>query len=213
MNESCSRRTTRRPPSTRRRSELGAIINLDDITHIEYLERTRRAAGADLAFATTPARCAKGTPSSASPEEAKYGFTRDQLFDGYRRLQQKGVKRLRPAHDGCLQRAQRRVLRRDSAHAVRPGCGIGAEAGRPLRVRQPRRRHRHPLPPRAGGRSTCERWVPGVSTLYDESIRAGRLHPLESLSWKTAACITGPSATWSRTAMHHKAHLQELRGR
>ena len=31
--------------------------------------------------------------SSASPQEAKYGFTRDQLFDGYRQLRDKGVKR------------------------------------------------------------------------------------------------------------------------
>ena len=28
-----------------------------------------------------------------NPEDSKYGFTRDQLFEGYKRLKAKGVKR------------------------------------------------------------------------------------------------------------------------
>ena len=46
---------------------LGAVINLDDISHIPFLAEAGRAARAALPAATTRARCGKATPSSASP--------------------------------------------------------------------------------------------------------------------------------------------------
>ena len=72
--------------------ELGAIINLDDISHIPFLESN---AGIPdlicLRFNPGPAR--KGNVIIGDPKEAKYGFTREQLFEGYRICQEKGVKR------------------------------------------------------------------------------------------------------------------------
>ena len=72
--------------------ELGAIINLDDISHIEFLER---AAGLpDLVCCRyNPGPSRTGNDIIGKPEEAKYGFTRDQLFEGYRILRDKGVRR------------------------------------------------------------------------------------------------------------------------
>lgn len=72
--------------------ELGAIINLDDITHIEYLERV---AGfpACLSFRYNPGSLIEGNAIIGKPEEAKYGLTRDQLFEAYRIARDKGVKR------------------------------------------------------------------------------------------------------------------------
>lgn len=71
---------------------LGAIINLDDITHIPFLER---AAGLPelVCFRYNPGPLKGGNSIIGKPEEAKYGFTRQQLFDGYKILQEKGVKR------------------------------------------------------------------------------------------------------------------------
>lgn len=73
--------------------ELGAIINLDDISHIPFLEQ--HAGIPDLiCFRYNPGPLKKtNTSFIGKPEEAKYGFTRDQLFEGYRILRDKGVKR------------------------------------------------------------------------------------------------------------------------
>ena len=72
--------------------QLGAIINLDDLSHIDFLEQ---AAGLPdlvcLRFNPGPLR--EGNAIIGKPEEAKYGFTRDQVFEGYRRLKRRGVRR------------------------------------------------------------------------------------------------------------------------
>ncbi|MDR1238969.1 MAG: diaminopimelate decarboxylase [Treponema sp.] len=72
--------------------ELGAIINLDDISHIEFLERT--AGLPDLISCRyNPGPLKEGNTIIGNPEEAKYGFTREQIIEGYKILKQKGVKR------------------------------------------------------------------------------------------------------------------------
>ncbi len=72
--------------------ELNAIINLDDITHIDFLEK---AAGIPQKISC------RYNPGGAfaidnaimdTPGEAKYGFTRAQMTEGFKILQRKGVK-------------------------------------------------------------------------------------------------------------------------
>jgi diaminopimelate decarboxylase len=72
--------------------ELKATINLDDITHISYLEK---CAGLPelICFRYNPGPLKKGNIIIGHPEEAKYGFTRAQLFEGYKICKEKGVKR------------------------------------------------------------------------------------------------------------------------
>lgn len=72
--------------------ELGAIINLDDISHITYLEKT---AGIPelVSFRYNPGNLKSGNAIIGTPEEAKYGCMEDQLFEGYKTLMKKGVKR------------------------------------------------------------------------------------------------------------------------
>ena len=76
----------------RKAAELGAIINLDDIKHIDYLEKQ---AGLPelICLRYNPGALKEGNIIIGNPEESKYGFTREQLFEGYARLKQKGVKR------------------------------------------------------------------------------------------------------------------------
>ena len=72
--------------------ELGAIINLDDISHIDVLEKT--AGLPDIVcFRYNPGPLKGGNSIIGKPEDAKYGFTREQLFEGYEILKKKGVKR------------------------------------------------------------------------------------------------------------------------
>lgn len=72
--------------------ELGAIINLDDITHIDFLER---AAGFPkcLSFRYNPGAIIRGNSIIGQPEEAKYGLTRPQIFEAYQIAKDRGVKR------------------------------------------------------------------------------------------------------------------------
>jgi diaminopimelate decarboxylase len=72
--------------------KLKAMINLDDITHIKYLEDS---AGLPelICLRYNPGPLKKGNIIIGHPEESKYGFTREQLFEGYRVCRDKGVKR------------------------------------------------------------------------------------------------------------------------
>jgi diaminopimelate decarboxylase len=72
--------------------KLGAIVNLDDITHIEFLERNGGLPEL-VSCRFNPGPLKGGNAIIGKPEEAKYGFTRDQLFEGYAALKAKGVKR------------------------------------------------------------------------------------------------------------------------
>ena len=72
--------------------ELGAVINLDDISHIDFLRDT--CGLPDLVCCRyNPGPLKEGNAIIGKPEEAKYGFTRKQLFEGYRMLRDAGVKR------------------------------------------------------------------------------------------------------------------------
>ncbi|MDR0444193.1 MAG: diaminopimelate decarboxylase [Treponema sp.] len=72
--------------------KLGAVINLDDFTHIEFLEKT---AGLPelVSLRYNPGPLKEGNAIIGKPEEAKYGFTREQIIRGYALLKEKGVKR------------------------------------------------------------------------------------------------------------------------
>ncbi len=72
--------------------DLGAVINLDDISHIDYLEQ-HAGMPKCLSFRYNPGNLIEGNDIIGKPMEAKYGLTRDQLFEAYRMAQEKGVKR------------------------------------------------------------------------------------------------------------------------
>ena len=72
--------------------ELGAIINLDDFAHISYLEE-KVGLPELVCFRYNPGALKEGNAIIGHPEEAKYGFTREQLFEGYKILRDKGIKR------------------------------------------------------------------------------------------------------------------------
>ena len=72
--------------------ELGAIINLDDITHLDYLEK-HAGLPKVLCFRYNPGDEVEGNDIIGQPTEAKYGLTHEQMLEGYRRAKEKGVKR------------------------------------------------------------------------------------------------------------------------
>jgi len=73
--------------------KLGAIINLDDITFIDFL---KKAAGIPrlLCFRYNPGEeYSHGNPIIGNPDEAKYGLTHEQIIRAYPKAQKMGVKR------------------------------------------------------------------------------------------------------------------------
>ena len=72
--------------------QMNAIINLDDFTHIDFLEKT---AGIPETI------CCRYNPGGIfetangimdNPGDAKYGFTKQQMIDGFKLLMKKGAK-------------------------------------------------------------------------------------------------------------------------
>jgi len=76
----------------RRARELGAIINLDDISHIPFLEQSAGIPEV-ICFRYNPGKLREGNVFIGKPEEAKYGLTKPQLFEAYKIMKEKGVKR------------------------------------------------------------------------------------------------------------------------
>lgn len=70
---------------------LGAIINLDDISHIDFVEKNV-GLPETICMRYNPGDLKKGNLIIGHPEEAKYGFTHQQMIEGYRILKEKGVK-------------------------------------------------------------------------------------------------------------------------
>ncbi len=75
--------------------ESGAIINLDDITHIEFLEGIIGKLPETISIRYNPG----GTITLSNgimdnPGDAKYGFTTEQVYEGVKLLIKKGVKNL-----------------------------------------------------------------------------------------------------------------------
>lgn len=73
--------------------KLGATINLDDITHIDFLEKTLGYLPKRISCRFNPGGYfSMGTKIMDNPGDAKYGFTKEQMFEGFRILKEKGVK-------------------------------------------------------------------------------------------------------------------------
>ena len=73
--------------------QIGAIINLDDFTHIEFLENAIGRIPETISCRYNPGgvfQMSNGIMDN--PGDAKYGFTTEQLFEGFRLLKEKGAK-------------------------------------------------------------------------------------------------------------------------
>ena len=74
-------------------AKIGATINLDDFTHIAFLEKTIGKLPETLSCRFNPGgifQMSNGIMDN--PGDAKYGFTKEQLFEGFKIMQEKGVK-------------------------------------------------------------------------------------------------------------------------
>ena len=73
--------------------KLGAIINLDDFTHIDYVEKVLGKLPETMCCRyNTGGNFELSNGIMDTPGESKYGFTRAQLTEGFKKMMDKGVK-------------------------------------------------------------------------------------------------------------------------
>ena len=182
---------------------VGAVLNLDDISHIEFVDR--HAGLPELVsfrYNPGPHRQETGNAIIGNPEEAKYGLTRDQLFDGYRQLKDRGVSRF-----GLHTMVVSNELNAASFIATaRMLFTLAAELAATLDIRLewvnlgggigiPYSPDDQPVDLESIGQ--------GVHDAYDELVVPAGLDPLGVLM-ENGRVITGPYGYLVTTAIHHK---------
>ena len=73
--------------------KIGATINLDDFSHIEFLEKAIGHIPETISCRYNPGGMFKiSNDIMDNPGDAKYGMTTEQLFDAFKILKEKGAK-------------------------------------------------------------------------------------------------------------------------
>ena len=183
----------------------GNIINLDDITHIEYL---KKALGGKLpetiCFRYNPGSLKQGGVNAiiGKPEEAKYGLTREQILEAFSICKKEGVK-----HFGLHTMVASNELNPDSfaetAKILFELCvelkekvgvrieftDLGGGLGIPYRPEQKK--------------VDYNVVAKKIRALYDQIIVPAGLDPL-GIYWECGRPITGPYGWLVSTAIHEK---------
>lgn len=74
-------------------ADMGAIINLDDITHVEIVEKTLGKLPKKMSCRYNPGGYFKISNNIMdNPGDAKYGMTTEQLFEAFKIMKSKGVE-------------------------------------------------------------------------------------------------------------------------
>ena len=183
--------------------QLGAIINLDDISHIDFLEKQAGIPDV-ISFRYNPGPLmASGNTIIGFPEDAKYGLTRQQIHSAYRIMRDKGVKRFgihtmvisnelnsdsfvgtaNMMFDLIIELSQELGI---SFEFVNLGGGIGI----------PYKPEQQPV--------DLARVGQGIKQAYEEKIVANGLHPLR-IAMECGRMITGPYGYLVSTVLHKKA--------
>ncbi|MFP4376037.1 MAG: diaminopimelate decarboxylase family protein [Spirochaetales bacterium] len=168
---------------------LGAIINLDDVSHIDYLHdgigMPKR-----ICMRYNPGSLKEGNVIIGKPEEAKYGFTREQIFEGYRRAAELGAEEF-GLHTMVASNelnadyfVETAALLFELAVEIRERVGVrisflnlGGGIG---------------IPYRPGEKKVDLFHVSeGIKKLYDEIIKPARLDPMRIFT-ENGRCVTGP---------------------
>jgi diaminopimelate decarboxylase len=188
---------------------MGAIINLDDISHIPFVEKH---AGLPelISFRYNPGPLRGGNAIIGKPEEAKYGFTRDQLFEGYRAARDKGVKRF-GLHAMIVSNELNVEYHAETAGML---FDLAADIARELGIRFefvnlgggigiPYKPEQAPL--------DYDALSMAVRDAYEQKVRARGLHPMR-LYMENGRAMTGPYGWLVSRVLHLKRTYKEYVG-
>ncbi len=181
------------------------IINLDDITHIDFLKESLGKLPETICFRYNPGQSKHGCNSIiGNPEEAKYGCTREQLLEAYKTCKENGVRRFglhtmvasNELNPDFFVDTARLVF--DLALEIKEKCGVeisfvdlGGGIG---------------IPYRPGQKAVDLEYVAReIHKLYEEKIVPAGLDPMR-ICFECGRPITGPYG-WLVTRAIHEKHI------
>ena len=199
------------PGEFQKAKELGAIINLDDISFIKQLEKE---AGIPelicVRYNPGKVRKIKGNSIIGKPEEAKYGMTKEQIFEAFEILRKKGTKRfglhtmivsnelninvlsaIAEMMFGLALRIYRKL--KIKIEFINLGGGIG-------------------IPYRPGEKAVnLEKLAKEIKRFYEKIIVKNNLHPIR-LVMECGRMVTGPFGYLITKVIHQKHTYKEYIG-
>jgi len=182
---------------------MGAIVNVDDLSHVEYLHRGLGLPDL-VSFRYNPGPGRTGNVLIGDPKEAKFGTTMGQLLEGYKKCQELGVKRFglhTMVVSSCLQAEELLETARmlfGLVATIKEKCGVAIEMvnlGGGFGI--PYKPDDKVLDVPAVG--------VGIHKLYQEMIEAKGLGPLKIVT-ECGRYITGP-AGYLVSRVCHKKHI------
>lgn len=192
--------------------ERGNIINLDDISHIDFLKKALGGKLPDtICFRYNPGPLKQGGNAIiGKPEEAKYGLTREQMIEAYRICRDEGVKHF-GLHTMVASNELNPEFFVDTAHIVfdlavevkeKTGVRIefvdlGGGIGIPYKEEQKK--------------VDLEYVAEKIRTLYDSVVVPAGLDPL-AICFECGRPITGPYGWLVTTAIHEKKIYRDYIG-
>ena len=181
--------------------ELDAVLNLDDITHIAFLEKNL-SLPKTISFRYNPGSLRSGNAIIGNPTEAKYGLTKEQIFQALALMRDKGCEKF-GLHTMVASNelnesyfVETAVMMFNLVKEVKEKLDItisfvnfGGGIGIPYRPEQ------EPV--------NLEQLGEDIHQAYDEIITKGGLAPL-TLCMECGRMITGPYGYLVTTAIHKK---------
>ncbi len=189
--------------------QQGALINLDDLTHIDALEA---AAGLPerISCRYNPGPLKDGNEIIGKPEEAKYGFTRAQILVGFTRLRDKGVRRF-GLHTMVASNELNVDYHIETARIIFE-LAVEVQAKTGIRVESVNLGGGAGIPYRPGQQALdYQAMARGIRAAYDAIMVPAGLDPVAlHLEWGRA--ITGPYGWLVTRAVHTKSIYREYVG-
>lgn len=183
---------------------MNAIINLDDITHIDFLDKAIGGIPEVICFRYNPGPLRDGNALIGKPEEAKYGLTRAQIFEAYAEVKKRGATRfglhtmvasneLDPEYfiETARMLFQLAVELKDKLGIKLEFINLGGGIGIPYRPGQ--------------AAVDYDRVAAGVGEAYDSLIKANALDPVR-IAFECGRPFTGPYG-WLVTKAVHEKHI------
>lgn len=190
--------------------EMGAIINLDDITHIEALERAIGTFPKTISFRYNPGPERTGNAIIGNPVEAKYGVTSSQVIDCYKIAKAKGAERFGLHTMVASNELDGSYIIETARMLFSLALRIWKEAGVRIDfidmgggIGIPYRPEDEPMDLKAVS--------DGMRSLYDQIIRANGLDPVE-IYFECGRVITGPYGYLVSEVLHVTSKYKEYVG-
>lgn len=181
--------------------ELGAIINLDDITHIPYL---KKYAGIPelICFRYNPGPLRTGNAIIGNPVESKYGLTKEQLFEAYKEVRSLGAKRF-GIHSFVISNELNRASYVETAKMLFE-LAVELKNKIDIRIEFVNLSGGIGIPYKPEQEAVdLEKLGEEIRQLYDKIVVPAGLDPLKIYS-ECGRMITGPYGYLVTTAIHHK---------